>query len=123
MERRFTALRIIGTIFKILAWISLLVGVLAAILALVAGFVMRGQDLLLGLDIGGPLAAVASFLVLLIVAIFYFLLLYAGGEAIYMFLAIEENTRRVAYITQQQYMSYQSSYPPAPASAYEYDEE
>ncbi|MFN2292395.1 MAG: hypothetical protein ACK2UC_14480 [Anaerolineae bacterium] len=123
MERRFTALRIIGTIFKILAWISLLAGVLAAILALVAGFVMQGQDLLLGLDIGGPLAAVASFIVILIVAIFYFLLLYAAGEAIYMFLAIEENTRRTAYITQQQYMSYQSTYPPAPAPTYEYDEE
>jgi hypothetical protein len=123
MERRFTALRIIGTVFKILAWISLLVGVLAAILALVAGFVMSGQDLLLGFEIGGPLAAVASFIVILIVAIFYFLLLYAGGEAIYMFLAIEENTRRMAYITQQQYMSYQSTYPPAPAPAYEYDEE
>jgi len=123
MERRFTALRIIGTVFKILAWISLLVGVLAAILALIAGFAMTGQDLLLGLDIAGPLAAVASFIVILIVAIFYFLLLYAGGEAIYMFLAIEENTRRMAYIAQQQYMSYQSAYPPAPAPGYEYDEE
>jgi uncharacterized protein YacL len=123
MERRFTALRIIGTIFKILAWISLLVGVLGAILALVAGFAMGWQEGLLGLDIAGPLAAVASFIVVLILAIFYFLLLYASGEAIYMFLAIEENTRRAAYLAQQQYMTYQSGYPPAPGSGYQYDEE
>jgi uncharacterized protein YacL len=123
MERRFTALRIIGTVLKILAWISLLIGVLGAILALIAGFAMRGPDGILGLDIAGPLAAVASFIVVLIVTIFYFLLLYSAGEAIYMFLAIEENTRRMAYIAQQQYMSYQSAYPPAPVSGYEYDEE
>jgi uncharacterized protein YacL len=123
MERRFTALRIIATVFKVLAWITLLAGILGAILALVAGFVMQGQEGLLGLDIAGPLAAIATFIVVLVVAIFNFLMLYAVGEAIYMFLAIEENTRRMAYLTQQQYLSYQSAYPPASAPSYEYDEE
>lgn len=123
MERRFTALRVVGTVIKILAWIGLLFGVVAAVLALIAGFTMGGQEGLLGLDIAGPLAAIAAFIVLLILAIFYFLLLYAAGEAIYMFLAIEENTRRMAYIAQQQYMTYQSAYPPVPAPDYEYDEE
>jgi hypothetical protein len=115
MEKRFTALRIIGTIFKILAWISLLVGILGAVLALIAGFTMSGQSGPLGLELGGPLVAIAMFVVILIIAIFYFLGLYALGESIYLFLAIEENTRRAAYIAQQQYMS-QTSYPP-PASA------
>jgi hypothetical protein len=123
MERRFTALRIVGTIFKIVAWIALLFGVLGGILALIAGFTMGGTEGLLGLDIAGPLAAVAAFLVLLIAAVVNFLLLYAAGEAVFMFLAIEENTRRMAYIAQQQYMSYQSGYPQVPAPDYEYDEE
>jgi hypothetical protein len=114
MDRRFTALRIIGTIFKILAWISLIFGLLGAAGALIAGLSLSGQDSLLGLDLGGPLAGVAMFFVALIVAIFNFLALYAVGEAIYLFLSVEENTRRMAYFAQQQYTSYQSSYPAAP---------
>ncbi|MEJ2296203.1 MAG: hypothetical protein P8Y23_15745 [Candidatus Lokiarchaeota archaeon] len=43
MDRRFTALRVIGTIFKVLAWIALILGLLAAIGALVLGFVMESQ--------------------------------------------------------------------------------
>jgi hypothetical protein len=37
------------------------------------------------------------------------------GEAIYAFLAIEENTRRAAYIMQQQLAAQQASFAPAPA--------
>lgn len=120
MEKKFTALRVIGTVFKILAWISLLLGILAAILALVAGFAAGGVDDLLGLGLGGPVAAIAGFIAALIVAIFYFLMLYSLGEAIYLALAIEENTRRTAYIVQQQYM--QSGYGP-PQSGPPYGEE
>ena len=115
MEKKFTALRVIGTVFKILAWISLLLGILGAILALVTGFAVGGQDDLLGLGLGlgGPVAAIAMFIAALIVAIFYFLTLYSVGEAIYLALAIEENTRRTAYIVQLQYM--QSGYAPTQA--------
>jgi hypothetical protein len=115
MEKKFTALRVIGTIFKILAWILLLLGILGAILALVAGFTVGGRDDLLGLGLGlgGPVAAIAAFIATLIVSIFYFLSLYSLGEAIYLGLAIEENTRRTAYIVQQQYM--QSGYAPTQA--------
>jgi uncharacterized membrane protein len=120
MEKKFTALRVIGTVFKILAWISLLVGVVGAVLALIAGITMSGDDLL-GLNLGGPLAAIAMFLSILIVAVFYFLALYAVGEAIYLALAIEENTRRTAYVIQQQYL--QSGYASPPAPAYEYEEQ
>jgi ABC-type long-subunit fatty acid transport system fused permease/ATPase subunit len=120
MERRFTALRIIGTVLKILAWIALLFGILLAVASVVVGFGLSGQEALLGLDLAGPLGAVAMFIAVIIVAIFNFLLLYAAGEAIYVFLAIEENTRRAAYILQQQYVSYQPGYPsPAPPQAYD----
>jgi hypothetical protein len=122
MERRFTALRIIGTVLKILAWIALLVGSLTAVASLIVGFGLSGQNALLGLDLAGPLGAVAMFIALLVVAIFNFLLLYAAGEAVYVFLSIEENTRRTAYILQQQYVSYQPGYPP-PAQPGLYGEE
>jgi hypothetical protein len=120
MDRQFTALRVIGTVLKILAWIALILGVLGALAALVAGFTLTSQQELLGLDLGGPLAGVAAFLVLLIIAILYFLLLYAAGESIYLFLSIEESTRRMAYLMQQQFTSQQSAYPsPLPPHPYE----
>ena len=54
MDRRFAALRVIGTIFKVAAWIVLILGLLAGVFALVAGFLLSGQFGLVGLDIGGP---------------------------------------------------------------------
>lgn len=120
MERRFTALRIIGTVLKILAWITLLLGILLAIASVVVGIGLSGQEALLGVDLAGPLGAVAMFIAVIIIAVFNFLLLYAAGEAIYALLSLEENTRRTAYILQQQYVSYQPGYPsPAPPRAYD----
>lgn len=117
MDKRFTALRVIATVFKILAWISLILGLLGAIGALIAGFSLSSQQGLLGLDFGGPLAAIAMFIVTLIIAIVYFMILYAAGESIYLFLSIEENTRRMAYLMQQQYTSQQPAYPSTPSSS------
>jgi hypothetical protein len=111
MERRFTALRVIATVFKILAWIVLILGLIAAIGALFAGFALQGQGLL-GLDVGGPLTGVAMFLVALIIAIFNFMLYYAIGESIYLFLSIEESARRTAYFLQQQSAPKQTAYAP-----------
>ncbi len=120
MDRRFTALRIIGTVFKILAWLVLILGILLAIASLVLGFTLDNQLAITGLDFGGPLAGIAMFVVLLVVSIIQFLLLYATGEFFYLFLAVEENTRRTAYFMQQQYTSQQAVYPPSSlASDYE----
>lgn len=117
MDRRFMALRIVGTIFKILAWITLVVGLLVAAFMLVAGFALSDQIGLLSLDVGGPLAGITGFIVALITAVVNFLLLYAVGEAVYVFLSIEENTRRTAYVMQQQLVVQQSAYAPPPAPA------
>ena len=43
MSRQFAALRVMGTIFKILGWLFLIVGVLAAIGALVFGFALTDR--------------------------------------------------------------------------------
>jgi len=100
MDRRFTALRVIGTVFKILAWISLIFGLLVALALLILGFTFGGEQGPLGLDLGGPLAGIAMFVVTVISAAVGFLTLYAVGESVYVFLAIEENTRRSAFIAQ-----------------------
>lgn len=116
MDRRFTALRVIGTIFKILAWVSLIFGLLAAVVMLILSFVLGGEQGPLGLSVGGPLAGIAVFVVTAISSLVGFLTLYAVGESVYVFLSIEENTRRSAYIAQQQYTSYPTIYPPAAAA-------
>jgi hypothetical protein len=122
MDRRFTALRIIGTLFKILAWISLILGLVAAIGMLIVGFILGGQQGPLGLQLNGPLAGIAMFVVALIVTIISFLSLYAVGEFVYLALSIEENTRRTAYLAQQQYTAAQTTYAPVPPPPEEYEE-
>jgi hypothetical protein len=112
MARQFTALRVLGTIFKILGWLSLIVGLLTAIATLVFGFALTNQFGVPGIDIGGPLAGIAGFVVAVVVAILYFLLFYAMGEGIYLFLCIEENTRRTAYFIQQQHTPPEPVYAP-----------
>lgn len=116
MARQFTALRVLGTIFKILGWLWLIVGLLGAIGTLVFGFALTDQIGLPGIDIGGPLAGIAGFVVAVVVAILNFLLFYAMGEAIYLFLCIEENTRRTAYFIQQQNVPPEPSYAPPTSS-------
>jgi uncharacterized membrane protein YhdT len=117
MDRRFLALRVIATILKILAWLALGLGILAAIGALVASFLVAGDSGVLGLGIGDPLAGVAVFVAMLILAILFFLFLYASSEFIYLFLSIEENTRRTAYFFQQQYIGHQTPYAGGPSNS------
>jgi len=117
MGRQFTALRVIGTIFKVFAWLALILGVLAAIGVLVASFALETPINIPGVGMGGPLAGIAVFFVALLASIIYFLLLYAIGEAIYLILAIEENTRRSAWLLQQQYTAAEPTYTARPGTA------
>jgi hypothetical protein len=118
MSRQFTALRIMGTIFKILGWLVLILGVLAAIGSLLAGFTLGDQAAIPGVDLGGPLAGIAAFIVALVLAILQFLFFYAAGEAVYLALCIEENTRRSAYLLQQQVIPPEATYESPPAKGY-----
>ncbi|GAP11905.1 hypothetical protein BECAL_03101 [Bellilinea caldifistulae] len=86
MEKKFQALRVIATLFKVLAVII----VIAAIIAAVAGVVSfavshRG----LGLSRLGLFSGINFLIGGLISGLF----LYGFGELIYLLLAIEENTR------------------------------
>ncbi len=94
MKQRFIALRIIAVVFKVLAWITLILGLLGAI-----GLFAWG--LRLASFAGAPLprmmnAGLVGALSVAFMAVVYFLLLYAAGDSIHLFLAIEENTRATA---------------------------
>lgn len=102
MERKFRVLRVIGTLWKVLAWIALIGGILAAIGVLLAGILGSGGMILRqfgqapGMMSGamGVISGIAGFIITMIGAVIYFLMLYALGELVYLLLAIEENTRQ-----------------------------
>ena len=120
MEEKFKILRLAGTISKIEAWVALILGLLASVGFLLAsifgGEVLRRvippEQVPGGLRLYGVAGGLMVFVVLVVASAVYFLLCYTVGEAIYVFLAIEENTRLTAHLIQ---MHHASQPPPAPA--------
>ena len=114
MDKKYRALRIIATLWKVLAWILLIVGILSSLGVLLIGILGSGGFVLryLGQDPGlvqGAMSAVSGivgFIGGLIATMVYFLILYAIGELIDLLLAIEENTRLAAKAIQGQASSH-----------------
>lgn len=103
MEKRYRALRIVGTLYKILGGIVLVVAIVSAIGICLAG-ILGGQaladfnrDFGTGLNtvgaFGGVVGGIVSGLAFLIGGGIGGLTLFATGEAIYLLIDIEENTR------------------------------
>jgi hypothetical protein len=103
MARRFTALRIIGTIYKMLGVIAGILTVLAFVAIIVAAVVGGGR---LGRGfMPGPLYGVrttAAAIGVLIYGSIVALTLYAFGEGVYLLIALEENTRLTSELLQRQ---------------------
>ncbi len=95
VERRFAALRFIGGIFRILAWIVMALGIIGAIL--VFGMAVLSLASATGNATSGLVWGLTGSVGVLFGAGINFILLYAAGETIFLFIAIEENTREVAY--------------------------
>lgn len=118
MERRFRVLRFLALLYQILAWIVLVLGILAAVGVVVLGATAgRGMvPVVPGMQAlpraGGLLGGIGVGLATLLGAVFYFVLLYAVGELIHLGLAIEENTRETAY-----YLRGEATIPPPPEPA------
>lgn len=102
MEKRYRALRIVGTLYKVLGVILLIIAVISAIGVCVSGFLgsaaFQGfQNLepsLQGLGtLGSMVGAVIIGLGTLVGGGLGGLTLFATGEGIYLLIAIEENTR------------------------------
>jgi hypothetical protein len=110
MESKFRILRIIGTLWKVLAWITLIGGILLAVGVLLVGILGSGGVFLrqFGQDPSampgavGVVSGIAGFIISVIVSIIYFLMLYAIGELIYLLLAIEENTRQTMHLMREE---------------------
>ncbi len=104
MEKRFRSLRVIATVFKVLAWIALVLGIIGGLIMMVtglAGGILGGSSAPRELGSGmtmmaGLLSGFLGGIVTMVAAVLYFLFLYAAGDAIGLALAIEENTREVA---------------------------
>ena len=109
MDKRFKALRVLSTVYKILAWLVLVLGVLAGLGILTLGVIgggtlttlsygyARGMDFLPALMQGGIVMGIIGFLGALLVSGFHFVILNAVSEFILLALSLEENTRETAY--------------------------
>jgi hypothetical protein len=100
VPKRFGVLRFFGTLLKVLAWIVLVLGIIGAIGAVVAGAGLiedfLNQAGLTALTGRGAAGGILAGIGILLAGLFYFLLLYVAGEALHMQLAVEENTRLTA---------------------------
>ncbi len=98
MKKRFKFLRIVATVWKILAWLALVVGILGAVGLLILTFTGRADVILSAqrVPVRGIVAGIVTSVIWIFFAVVYFVSLYAGAEFIFMFLAIEENTRVMA---------------------------
>ena len=108
MEKRYRALRTIGTIYKVLAAIVAVITLLS-ILGLCATSILGGVGQAAfsrGSGVGGLFGGVLGALIFSVVGIIYggavALTLYAVGEGIDLLLALEENTRLTAMALQHQ---------------------
>jgi hypothetical protein len=102
VPKRFGVLRFFGTLLKVIAWIVLILSILAAIgVALAGGSLVDSLGPALGDQSGmagiiGTGGGILAGLFILIFGLMYFLFLYVAGESIHLQLAVEENTRLTA---------------------------
>ena len=104
---RYRALRIVATIYRIIGWIVIVVGVLSscafAAFTITApgsgwfrGFMGYGYVPGARMTAGGIIGAIVGFVMGLIMTALYGITLLAIAEGIEVFLDIEENTREIA---------------------------
>ena len=98
MEKKYRVLRIVATIWNVLAWIVLVLSVLGGCgtlaLGVLGGAAARSNGVL-GLG-GGLIGGGITALVAIFFGVLYFVSLYAFAELVDVMLALEENTRATA---------------------------
>jgi hypothetical protein len=97
MQKKYRALRIVATIWKVLAWVVLVVSVLGGCgtlaFGVLGGAAARSTNFGLG---GGLIGGLVAALVAIFLGVLYFVSLYAFAELVDVMLALEENTRMTA---------------------------
>jgi hypothetical protein len=112
MQRKYGALRFVGTVYKVVgivvAVITLLVVLGACLFSVLGAGALGGlgrelrRETDLGPFLGSTVGSVIGALFGLLYGGGFALTLYALGEGIYLLLALEENTRLTAQILQSQ---------------------
>lgn len=104
VEKKFGALRFVSGLFKVLAWIFLILGILGAIGALIVSIIAAGSSAgssasgLGSILAGGIVTGILAFIGLIIFALIQFVVLMAVSEIYQIFVAVEYNTRETAYL-------------------------
>ena len=116
IQKRYGALRVIATLFKILGILIILFAILTG-LATFVGVSGFGRGLnpsgVAPIPFGAVGGLIGAFLVFLI-GLFYGIFIYALGDIIYLFLAVEENTRLTSTLLQQGVRPTTTALPPTP---------
>jgi predicted lipid-binding transport protein (Tim44 family) len=113
MEPRFHALRTIGSIFRVLGYIALVLTILAALAF--CGFSVIGATAVessiaqqLGVSsrgagfLGGVFGGLLGGVLVLIYGGIISMWIIAAGELIYLLIGVEENTRKTTYLIESQ---------------------
>ncbi len=105
VEKKYNTLRFASGLFKVLAWIALIGGIIAAFITLIGAVVdgslfagnsgLEGSGLLGGA--GGLLAGIAGFIGILFGSLVAFVVLKAISELWDIYISLEYNTRLAAY--------------------------
>ena len=119
MDKRFRALRLLATLYRILAWVALVGGFLLAIVIVIVGAIQAraGEPSPLLADVpflgeaSGLVPALVLGIIVVLFSLVHFVLLYATSQAIHLGLAIEHNTRETAF-----YLSGENLIPPPPVA-------
>lgn len=106
MEKKFRVLRVVASIWKIVAWLVLVLGVLGGCGALATALMTSSQfprqSSAFGVGmLGGVLGGVVMAVGAILLGVFYFISLYAVAELIDVVLALEENTRATVELLKQ----------------------
>jgi uncharacterized membrane protein len=109
MERRYVALRTVGTIYRVLGIIIGCITVLAVIAVCISSVIGGGMMNSLGSQsnyagaslLGGVFGGLLMSFFFLLYGGVMALTLFAAGEGVYLLIALEENTRVTAELLQQ----------------------
>ena len=120
MYKKFRALKLIAVIYKVVAWVVLVVGGLLALASVLVGALygrVGSQSPLIadlpGLSqVSGVLSGLTFGILVLLGALVQFIIFYAANEVIELGLAIETNTRQTAH-----YLRGEGTMPPPPRPA------
>jgi len=94
VEKKYKALRLIALLYKILAFVAGAAFVILGLVTFVTGIAAGSSPTTIGGQPAAFFGGAMGGLILLVYGLFLFVFLYGLGEWMYVFMDIEENTRK-----------------------------